>query len=122
MHVGTKRSKSRGWVRLRDASPESLPRVRFNYMSQDDDWLELRTCIRLTREIFAQAALAPFRGREMAPGADRVSDVALDAFLKEKLESACHPCGACRMGTDDASVTRPDGRVRGIEGLRVIDA
>ena len=122
VHVGTKRSKSRGWVRLRDANPESLPRVRFNYMSHADDWLEFRACIRHTREIFAQAALAPYRGREMAPGDDLVSDADLDAFLKAKLESAYHPCGTCRMGTDDASVTRPDGRVRGMEGLRVIDA
>ena len=117
VHVGTKRSKSRGWVRLRDASAESLPRVRFNYMSHDDDWLEFRACIRHTREIFAQSALAPYRGRELAPG-----DADIDAFLKRKLESAYHPCGTCRMGTDDASVTLPDGRVRGMDGLRVIDA
>jgi len=117
VHVGTKRSKSRGWVRLRDARPESLPRVRFNYMSHPDDWLEFRACIQFTREIFAQDALAPYRGRELAPG-----EAELDGFLKAKLESAYHPCGTCRMGTDDAAVTLPDGRVRGIAGLRVIDA
>ena len=49
-------------------------------------------------------------------------DAALDAFLKRKVESAYHPCGTCRMGTDDAAVTTPDGRVRGVEGLRVVDA
>ena len=64
VHVGTKRSKSRGWVRLRDRAPESLPRVRFNYMSRDDDWLEMRACIRLAREIFAQEA----RWRPIAEG------------------------------------------------------
>jgi choline dehydrogenase len=117
VHVGTKRSKSRGWVRLRDARPESLPRVRFNYMSHPDDWLEFRACIQFTREIFAQGAFAPYRGRELAPG-----EAELDGFLKAKLESAYHPCGTCRMGTDDTSVTLPDGRVRGIAGLRVIDA
>ncbi len=117
VHVGTKRSKSRGWVRLRDARPESLPRVRFNYMSHEDDWLEFRACIRHTREIFAQPSLAPYRGRELAPG-----DADIDTFLKQKLESAYHPCGTCRMGTDTASVTLPDGRVRGMDGLRVIDA
>jgi choline dehydrogenase len=117
VHVGTKRSKSRGWVRLRDARADSLPRVRFNYMSHADDWLEFHACIALTREIFAQRALAPYRGKELAPGE---SD--LDDFLKRKLESAYHPCGTCRMGTDDSSVTLPDGRVRGMEGLRVIDA
>ena len=122
VHVGTKRSKSRGWVRLRDASPQSLPRVRFNYMSHEDDWLEFRACMRLTREIFAQPAFAEYRGQELAPGADAQDDMALDAFLKRKVESAYHPCGTCRMGTDDVAVTTPDGRVRGVEGLRVVDA
>jgi choline dehydrogenase len=122
VHVGTKRSKSRGWVRLRDARPESLPRVRFNYMTHPDDWLELRACIGLTREIFAQPAMAPYRGRELAPGADATSELALDAFIKRKVESAYHPCGTCRMGTDRDAVTHPDGRVRGIERLRVVDA
>jgi choline dehydrogenase len=122
VHVGTKRSKSRGWVRLRDARPQSLPRVRFNYMSHPDDWLEFRACIGLTREIFAQPAMAPYRGRELAPGADATSEHALDAFIKRKVESAYHPCGTCRMGTDRDAVTHPDGRVRGIERLRVVDA
>lgn len=122
VHVGTKRSKSRGWVRLRDARPQSLPRVRFNYMTHPDDWLDYRACIRLTREIFAQTAMAPYRGAELAPGADVTTDDALDAFLKRKLESAYHPSGTCRMGTDAAAVTHPDGRVHGLEALRVVDA
>lgn len=122
VHVGTKRSKSRGYVRLRDANPESLPRVRFNYMSHPDDWLEFRTLIRLTREIFAQPAFAPYRGEELAPGPGAEDDAALDAFVKRKVESAYHPCGTCRMGADAAAVTTPDGRVRGVDGLRVVDA
>lgn len=122
VHVGTKRSKSRGWVRLRDARPESLPRVRFNYMSHPDDWAEFRACVNLSREIFAQPAFAPYRGRELAPGAEVRSDDAIDEFLRRKLESAYHPCGTCRMGTDDGAVTDPDGRVRGIARLRVVDA
>lgn len=122
VHVGTKRSKSRGWVRLRDGRPESLPRVRFNYMSHPDDWDEFRACIHLSREIFDQPAFAPYRGRELAPGAAVEDDEALDHFLKAKLESAYHPCGTCRMGTDDGAVTDPQGRVRGIASLRVVDA
>jgi choline dehydrogenase len=122
VHVGTKRSKSRGYVRLRDARAESLPRVRFNYLSHSDDWLEFHSCIRFTREIFSQQALSAYCGEELAPGADVTSDEALDAFIKRKLESAYHPCGTCRMGTDEAAVTTPDGRVRGVDGLRVVDA
>lgn len=122
VHVGTKRSKSRGWVRLRDANPESLPRVRFNYMSHPDDWLEFRAAVRFTREIFAQPAFVDYRGRELAPGPEAQDDAALDDFLKRKLESAYHPCGTCRMGNDPAAVTTPEGRVRGVEGLRVVDS
>jgi choline dehydrogenase len=109
-------------VRLRDARPESLPRVRFNYMSHPDDWLEFRACMRLTRAVFAQEAFAAYRGKELAPGAEAQDDAALDAFLKRKVESAYHPCGTCRMGTDERAVTTPDGRVRGVEGLRVVDS
>lgn len=117
VHVGTKRSKSRGHVRLRDAKPESLPRVRFNYMSHPDDWLEFRACIDFTREIFNQPAFAPYRGNELAPG-----QAPVDEFLKRKLESAYHPCGTCRMGNGTNDVTTPEARVRGVDGLRVVDA
>jgi choline dehydrogenase len=122
VHVGTKRSKSRGSVRLRDAKPDSLPRVRFNYMSHPDDWLEFRSCITFTREIYAQAAFAEYRGRELAPGDNAKGAEAIDGFMKRKLESAYHPCGTCRMGSDDRAVTTPDGLVRGVSGLRVVDA
>lgn len=123
VHVGTKRSKSRGWVKLRSAAAEHLPRVRFNYMTHPDDWTEMRACIHLTREIFAQAALAPYCGKELAPGEDCTDDAAIDQFLKDKLESAYHPCGTCRMGTDDAAVVDPHTmKLKGIEGLRVVDS
>lgn len=123
IHVGTKRSKSRGWVKLRSAVPEDLPRVRFNYMTHPDDWLEMRACIRLTREIIAQRAFAPYRGNELAPGAKCVDDASLDQFLKQKVESAYHPCGTCRMGTDHDAVVDPlTMKLKGIEGLRVVDS
>lgn len=123
VHVGSKRSKSRGWVKLRSASPEDLPRVRFNYMTHPDDWLEMRACIRLTREIFAQPAFDPYRGKELAPGANCVDDACIDQFLKEKVESAYHPCGTCRMGVDDEAAIDPlTMKLKGVEGVRVIDS
>ena len=122
VHVGTKRSKSRGWVKLADKNPTSLPKVRFNYMSDPQDWIDMRACIRLTREIFAQAAFDPFRAQELAPGSECQTDEQLDAFIKEKVESAYHPCGTCRMGSDDQAVVDPQCRVNGITGLRVVDA
>jgi choline dehydrogenase len=122
VHVGTKRSKSRGWVRLSDASSQSLPRVQFNYMTHDDDWQEMRACIRLSREIFSQSPMAAYVGAELAPGADAQSDDALDDFIRRKVESAYHPCGTCRMGTDPQAVVDPECRVIGVQNLRVVDA
>jgi choline dehydrogenase len=123
VHVGTKRSKSRGWVRLRSAEPNDLPRVQFNYMTHEDDWLEMRACIRLTREIFAQPAFDPYRGAELAPGDDCQSDACIDQFIIDKVESAYHPCGTCRMGQDAAAVVDPHTmKVKGVNGLRVVDS
>jgi len=123
-HVGPMRSKSRGHVRLASADPREAPRITFNYMSHEDDWRDMRACVRLTREIFGQAAFAPYRGREIQPGSDVISDEAIDAFVREKVESAYHPCGTCRMGAQDdpRSVVTPDTRVIGVDRLRVVDA
>lgn len=123
VHVGPKRSKSRGWVRLRSTDPGDLPRVRFNYMSHADDWQEMRACIRLTRELFAQPAFDPYRGVELAPGEDCQSDESLDQFIIDKVESAYHPCGTCRMGNDAAAVVDPQTmQVKGVQGLRLVDS
>ncbi|SLN35494.1 choline dehydrogenase [Roseisalinus antarcticus] len=123
-HVGPMRSKSRGHVRLRSADPAAAPSIFFNYMSHPDDWEEFRTAIRLTREIFAQEAFAPYRGDEIQPGAEARSDDALDAFIRSHSESAYHPCGTCRMGRadDPRSVVDPECRVIGVKGLRVADS
>ncbi len=123
-HVGPMRSKSRGSVTLRSSDPADKPVIRFNYMSHPDDWTDFRHCIRLTREIFGQAAFDEFRGREISPGADVSSDEALDAFIRDHAESAYHPCGTCRMGRadDPHAVVDPECRVIGVDGLRVADS
>lgn len=123
-HVGPMRSKSRGSVTLRSPDPHEKPVIRFNYMSHPDDWSDFRHCIRLTREIFGQAAFDEFRGREISPGADVTSDEALDAFIRDHAESAYHPCGTCRMGRadDPHAVVDEECRVIGVDGLRVADS
>ena len=121
-HVGPMRSRSRGAVRLASADPRAAPCIRFNYMSHEEDWREMRAAVRLTREIFAQPAFDAFRGRELAPGAAVRSDEEIDAFVRETVESAYHPCGTCRMGTDPTAVVDPEARVRGMAGLRVVDS
>ena len=123
-HVGPMRSKSRGQVTLRSADPADHPKIEFNYMSDPQDWIDFRKCIRLTREIFAQAAFDPFRGREIQPGETAQSDEALDDFIREHAESAYHPCGTCKMGDadDPMAVVDPETRVIGVAGLRVADS
>jgi len=123
-HVGPMRSKSRGWVRLASASPLDKPRILFNYLSQPDDWTEMRACVRLTREIFAQPAFDRYRGREIQPGADVQTDEQIDAFIRAKVESAFHPSCTCKMGasSDPLAVVDPQTRVYGLEGLRVVDS
>jgi len=123
-HVGPMRSKSRGAITLRSPDPWAKPEIRFNYMAHADDWRDFRHCIRLTRDIFGQAAFDPYRGREISPGAGVQTDGELDDFIRAHAESAYHPCGSCRMGSasDPASVVDPECRVIGVEGLRVADS
>jgi choline dehydrogenase len=123
-HVGPMRSKSRGWVRLASANPLDHPKIFFNYMSHPDDWVEMRACVRLTREIFGQPAFARFRGREIQPGVQVQTDEQIDGFIREHVETAYHPSCTCRMGRkDDAmAVVDSEARVRGTEALRVVDS
>jgi len=123
-HVGPMRSKSRGWVRLASTNPLDKPRILFNYLSEPDDWTEMRACVRLTREIFAQASFDRYRGREIQPGNEVRTDAEIDAFIRAKVESAYHPSCSCKMGSpqDPMAVVDPDTRVYGLEGLRVVDS
>ena len=123
-HVGPMRSQSKGWVRLASPDPIEKPKVFFNYLSRPEDLEEMRACVRLTREIFAQPAFAPYRGREIQPGATVQSDEQIDEFVRQHVESAYHPSCTCRMGRpeDPMTVVDPEARVIGLEGLRVIDS
>lgn len=123
-HVGPMRSKSRGSVTLRSANPREKPIIKFNYMSHEDDWADFRHCVRLTREIFGQAAFDPYRGAEIQPGAQVQSDDEIDNFIREHVESAFHPCGTCKMGAldDPMAVVDAECKVIGVEGLRVADS
>jgi choline dehydrogenase len=124
VHVGPMRSKSRGHVRLRSSDPADAPAIRFNYMSHPEDWDEFRRAIRLTREILAQPAFAPYADGEIQPGPGAQTDAEIDAFVRDHAESAYHPCGTCRMGRadDPMAVVDPECRVIGVEGLRVADS
>jgi len=121
-HVGSMRSPSRGRIRLRSKDPRQHPSILFNYMAHEQDWQEFRDGIRITREIMAQPALDPFRGKELSPGAALQSDAELDQFIREHAETAFHPSCSCKMGSDAMAVVDGQGRVHGLAGLRVVDA
>lgn len=121
-HVGSMRATSTGAIRLQSADPTVHPLIDPNYLANERDRWELRACVKLTREIFAQKAFDPYRGREILPGPDVRTDAEIDAYVRAKADSAYHPCGSCKMGTDAMAVIDPQCRVRGLEGLRVVDA
>jgi choline dehydrogenase len=91
-------------------------------MSEAEDWRVFREAIRAARRIFAQPALSAVSGPELSPGVEQQSDAQLDEFIRNHAESAYHPCGTCRMGSDAGAVVDSAARVNGVEKLRVIDS
>ncbi|MET1027965.1 MAG: choline dehydrogenase [Dongiaceae bacterium] len=122
VHIGNMRQASRGWIKLKSTDPRQHPLIQPNYLQEEQDRREFRDAVKLTREIFAQKAFEPYRGPEINPGAHVQSDADIDAFVRERGDSAYHPSCTCKMGTDDMAVVDPQARVRGLEGLRVVDA
>jgi 4-pyridoxate dehydrogenase len=116
--------RSRGEVRLASPDPLAAPRIDQHFLADPHEWQVLRTTIRNVREIARQPALGRFVEREAVPGPDVESDDALDAFIRRTAITVHHPAGTCRMGAQDDphAVTDDEGRVFGIQGLRVVDA
>lgn len=124
LHACFLRPRSRGRITLESARPDDKPRIEANYLS-DAEGFDLKMmieCARVSRDILAQPAFDAYRGTPIFPARDDLDDVGLAAFIRAKAESVYHPVGTCRMGNDDASVVDPQLRVRGVEGLRVVDA
>ena len=122
VHLSQMRPTSTGFVKLRSTDPREQPRIQFNHLMTENDRLEIREGVGLTREILAQPALAPYRGKELAPGDHVQSDDEIDAYARASGETSHHPSCTCKMGYDDMAVVDGDTRVHGIEGLRVVDA
>ncbi|MCR9193397.1 MAG: choline dehydrogenase [Hyphomonas sp.] len=124
VHVGPNKPKSRGRVEITSTDPAAHPSILFNYLQHEDDIAAWRQCIRLTREIISQPALDAYRGDELQPGLEIQSDEDIDRWVRENVESAYHPCGTARMGRDDDkdAVVDTACRIRGLDGVRVVDA
>ena len=116
--------ESRGRVELASSKPTAAPRIFQNFLGTDADWKTTRAAVRLIRDIGRQPALAPYIGREIAPGPQCDTEQALDAFIRKTAITVHHPAGTCRMGRadDPMAVVDTDLRVLGVSGLRVVDA
>lgn len=114
--------RSRGWVRLRSADPADKPRILTNSLAEPEDVAALVAGTRLTREIAAAEPFASELGRELFPGPEVASDEDIADDLRSRVELLFHPVGTCRMGSDENAVVDPQLRVRGVDGLRVVDA
>ncbi len=116
------RPDSRGEVMAKSADPLDRPAIRFNYLQQSSDLEVLRSGLRITRRILAAPAFAPYDAGETRPGPETQSDGEFDGFARAQGSSLFHPVGTCKMGLDTMAVTDERLRVRGLEGLRVVDA
>jgi 4-pyridoxate dehydrogenase len=116
--------ESRGRIELASADPTAAPRIHQNFLSAPQDWKALRSAVRQIREIASQSPMAPYIGNEIAPGPHNTNDEAIDAFIRRSAITVHHPAGTCRMGhsEDPMAVLDSQMRVRGISGLRVVDA
>ena len=123
-HVCQLRPESRGRVGLKSADPFADPAIFANYLSSEEDKRALREGVRMMRKVAAQSALDPYRTQELFPGKDVETDEQLDAWIRKHAETIYHPVGTCKMGAagDEMAVVDGELKVRGIEGLRVIDA
>jgi choline dehydrogenase-like flavoprotein len=113
---------SRGEVTLRSSDPRDPPRIRYNFFSAPNDLPTLVHGFKMARQMVHHKALDLYRGREIGPGDKVQSDTEIEAWLRNTVITAHHPCGTCPMGSTPDTVLDPEMRVRGIERLRVVDA
>ena len=123
-HCDLLRPVSRGELTLRSPVPRDHPHVLFNYLAAREDVEAMVTAVKLVREIHTQPSLRSFSGGELRPGGDVVADDAIEAWLRNSVDTSYHPVGTCRMGPvgDPLAVVDPELKVRGMEGLRIVDA
>jgi choline dehydrogenase len=122
IHACALRPESRGELLLKSRDPSVAPALQPNYLDAEYDRRLMLECARLARQIFAQPAFAPFAAGEIFPGADVQSDEGLMEFIRRKAETIYHPIGTCKMGNDADAVVDHRLRVRGLDGLSVVDA
>ncbi len=118
------RPESRGRVVLASSDPGAAPIIDQSFLTTDAEWGTMRRGLRMIRDLVRTDALKDFAGEELAPGANATSDADLDAHVRKTMITVHHPVGTCRMGPDGDGEAVVDAtlKVRGIDGLRVVDA
>ena len=123
VHVGPMHARSRGTVTVRSKDVFEKPSIRFNYLDNEEDRQDWVEAVRAARTILQQPAFEEIAGAELSPGKDVSTDKAILDWVKSDAETALHPCGTAKMGSDPMSVVNPKTmEVLGISGLRVVDA
>lgn len=121
-YYNMQRPEARGEITLKSADPLAHPAIQPHYLENETDLRALRDGLKISRDIFRQPAFAPYLGEEFAPGSKVQSDAEIDDFHRATCETLYHPVGTCKMGLDEMAVVDDALRVRGLDGLRVIDA
>ncbi len=116
------RTRSRGWMKLRSRDPAVKPLIQMNLLSDPHDVETLIAGARIARRALATRAFAPYLVDELAPGRDIETDAEFEAYTREVAGHVYHACGTCKMGVDAMAVVDPRLKVRGVDGLRVIDS
>lgn len=114
--------KSKGSVELTSNDPLEAPKIYQNFLSDQRDWDSLRKGMAISRTLMKQPEMEPYIQEEFLPGPDKISAEDIDAHIRKTSITVHHPAGTCRMGVDEASVVDETLRVRGVSGLRVVDA
>lgn len=122
IHACQLRPESLGTIEMKSADPFAEPAINPNYLAADIDRRTMRESVKISRDVAGQKPLDFLRGGEIRPGKDVKTDDEIDAWIRQTAETIYHPVGTCRMGADDRAVVDAQLRVRGIEGLRVVDA
>ncbi|MFZ5779487.1 MAG: GMC family oxidoreductase [Pseudomonadota bacterium] len=124
LHVCALRPESRGTIRLKSRDPKEHPLIDANYLAERSDLDTLVAGVKIGRDILAGSAFDPYRSEEFQPGSAVKADAEIEQWIRAKCETIYHPVGTCRMGPDNDPMAVVDNRcrVRGLQGLRVVDA
>jgi len=122
LHASPNRPKSRGEIILKSSNPYDYPKIKFNYLKNEDDLKQTRECIRIARKILAQDSLKPYAGQEVGPGPNKISDDDLNEYIRENAETAYHPSCTLKMGVDKMAVVDENLKIHGLQNIRVIDS